>query len=145
MPSAWDAVASLDEMVGDVMGAVLGTATSPRPFEPSFDVRATHDDIVFVCDVPGVKESELEVTVEDHVLTIRGARHFEAGDDEQLMLGRAYGRFTRAFSLPHYLDEANLSAQLQDGVLTIRIPKLPSAKKRKIRIGTISGPKRLKE
>lgn len=144
MPSAWDAVASLDEMFDDVMGSVLGTAI-PRAFEPSFDVRATGEDIVFVCDVPGVKESDLEVTVEEHVLTIKGARHFEAGDDEQLMLGRAYGRFTRAFSLPDYLEEANLSAQLVDGVLTIRIPKLPSAKKRKIRIGGGAGPKRLKE
>jgi HSP20 family protein len=61
------------------------------------------------------------------------------------MLGRPYGSFTRAYTLPESLDEHQLSAELADGVLTIRIPKLPEAQPRKIQISAGSTPKQLKE
>jgi HSP20 family protein len=134
MLTRWDAVPTLDHLLDDVMGSMLGTATSTRTFDPSIDVRASEDDIVFVCDVPGVKQDDLEVTLESRVLTIKGTRRFDGKDNEQVMLGRAYGTFSRAFSLPDYLDDANLTAQLADGVLTVRIPKQAKAKPRKIQI-----------
>jgi len=145
MLTAWDAVSTLDRMFDDVMGSMLGTAMSPRTFDPSIDVRANDEEIVFVCDVPGVREADLEVTVDNRVLTIKGARRFESNDGEQVMLGRAYGAFQRAFQLPDMLDDANLSAKLADGVLTIRIPKHPNAKRRRIQISVGSEPKQLKE
>jgi HSP20 family protein len=66
---------------------------------------------------------------------------------EQVMLGRPYGAFKRTLNLPEHLDEEKLEAQLADGVLTIRIPKHPKAKPRKIQIGSggSSGPKQLNE
>jgi HSP20 family protein len=134
MLTRWDAVPALDHLLDDVMGSMLGTATSTRTFDPSIDVHASEDDVVFVCDVPGVKNDDLEVTLENHVLTIKGVRRFAGKDKEQVMLGRAYGSFSRTFSLPDYLDDANLTAQLGDGVLTIRIPKQAKAKPRKIQI-----------
>ena len=135
MLNRWDAVSVLDRLFDDVMGSTLGTATTGRTFEPSIDVRANENEIVFECDVPGVKEQDLEVTLENRVLTIKGARKFESQQDKNLVLGRAYGSFTRAFTLPEAVDEANLSANLTDGVLTIRIPRQPKAKPRKIEIG----------
>jgi HSP20 family protein len=145
MLTRWDAVSTLDRMLDDVMGSMLGTATSTRTFDPDIDVRATENEVLFVCDVPGVKQDDLEVTVENHVLSVKGARKFEAGQDEQVMLGRPYGAFTRSFTLPDYLDDANLSADLSDGVLTIRIPKHAKAKPRKIAIGGGADNKQLKE
>jgi HSP20 family protein len=145
MLTRWDAVSTLDRMFDDVMGSMLGTATSPRTFDPSIDVRASDNEVVFVCDVPGVRQEDLEVTVENHVLTIKGTRKFESKDDEQVMLGRAYGSFTRAYTLPEYADDANLAANLADGVLTIRIPKHAKAKPRKIQIGSGHDSKQLKE
>jgi len=62
-----------------------------------------------------------------------------------VVLGRAYGSFKRAFTLPDSVDDANLDAHLADGVLTIRIPKHAQAKPRKIQIGTGSSAKQLKE
>jgi HSP20 family protein len=135
MLNRWDAVSVLDRLFDDVMGSTLGAATTGRTFEPSIDVRANENEIVFECDVPGVKQADLEVTLENHVLTIKGARKFESQEDRKLVLGRAYGSFTRAFTLPEAVDEANLAASLTDGVLTIRIPRQPKAKPRKIEIG----------
>lgn len=123
----------------DVMGSMLGTAASVQAFEPAIDVRANEDEVVFLCDVPGTKAEELEVTVENRVLTIKGARKFETKEGEQVMLGRAYGAFTRTFRLPDLVDEERLAADLTDGVLTIRLPKHPKAKPRKITIGTRAG------
>jgi HSP20 family protein len=145
MLTTWDAVSTLDRMFDDVMGSMLGTATNVRTFDPSIDVRSSESEVVFVCDAPGVKQEDLEVTVQNHVLTIKGTRRFERKEGEQVMLGRAYGSFTKAYSLPEYLDDANLSANLADGVLTIRIPKHAQAKPRKIQIGNGSAAKQLKE
>lgn len=145
MLSRWDAVTTLDRVFDDVMGSMLGTATSPRTFDPSIDVRVNENEVVFVCDVPGVKQDDSEVTLENHVLTIKGTRKFESKSDEQVMLGRAYGSFTRAFTLPDYVDDANLAANLAEGVLTIRIPKQPKAKPRKIQIGNGHDSRQLEE
>jgi HSP20 family protein len=145
MLTGWDAVTTLDRMVDDVMGSMLGTATSPRTFDLAMDVRSNDDELQFVCDVPGVKQDDLEVTLENRVLTIKGARKFESRENEQVMLGRTYGSFTRSYTLPDYIDDANLAASLADGVLTIRIPKQAKAKPRKIQIGNGHDPKQLKE
>ena len=131
----WDAVSTFDRMLDDVMGSALGTATSRRTFEPSIDVRSNNEAIVFECDVPGVKQEDLDVTLDKRVLTIKGVRKFENKDREQVMLGRTYGAFSRAFTLPETVDESKLEAKLDAGVLTIRIPKMPKASPRKIQIG----------
>ena len=145
MLTRWDAVSTLDRMFDDVMGSMLGTATSTRTFDPSIDVHVSDDALVFVCDVPGIKQDDLEVTLENHVLTIKGARKFQGKEDEQVMLGRAYGSFSRAYTLPEHVDGDNLSAQLADGVLTIRIPKQPKAKPKKIQIRDGHDSKQLEE
>jgi HSP20 family protein len=145
MLSPWDAVSTLDRMFDDVMGSAFGTATSSRAFDPAIDVRATDNEVVFVCDVPGVKQEDLELTLENHILTVKGTRRYDGKDNEQVMLGRAYGAFSRSFTLPDGLDEDNLAANLADGVLTVRIPKHPRAKPRKIQIGSASDAKQLKE
>jgi HSP20 family protein len=118
-----------------VMGTMVGTATSPRSFEPAIDVRTKENEIVLLCDLPGVRREELDITLENHVLTIKGARRFEGRERERVMLGRAYGPFARAVTLPDSIDEAKLSAELADGVLTVRLPRHESAKPRKIPIG----------
>jgi HSP20 family protein len=145
MLTTWNAVSTLDRLFDDVMGSAFGTATSSRNFDPAIDVRGSDNEVVFVCDVPGVKQEDLEVTLENHVLTIKGSRKFDGKEDERAILGRAYGAFHRAYTLPDAVDEENLSADLADGVLTVRIPKHPKAKPRKIQIGGGSEAKQLKE
>jgi HSP20 family protein len=143
MFATWQAVSSLDRIFDDVMGSTLGTATNARRFEPTIDVRANQEEVVLVCDVPGVKQEDLEITVENQVLTLKGARKYASKENEQVKLERAYGAFQRAFTLPDHLDAGRLEASLADGVLTIRIPKVAKAKPRKITIGIGDGNKQL--
>jgi len=145
MLTTWNAVSTLDRMLDDVMGSAFGTATNPRTFNPSVDIRTSEDEVVFVCDVPGVKSDELEITLENHVLTLKGVRKFEERQNQQVLLGRTYGTFSRSFTLPDSLDEDHLSAELADGVLTVKIPRHPKAKPRKIAINAGSSDKQLNE
>jgi len=145
MLTTWDAVSTLDRMFDDVMGSMLGTATSTRTFDPSVDVHASDDEVVLVCDVPGIKQDDLQLTLENHVLTIKGTRRFDGKENEQVMLGRAYGSFNRSYTLPECVDDENLTARLADGVLTIRIPKQAKAKPKKIQISNGHDSKQLKE
>ena len=69
MLTTWDAVSTLDRMLDDVMGSALGTA-SVSTFAPAIDVRTSDDDRLFIATSPGVKHEDLEVTLENHVLTI---------------------------------------------------------------------------
>jgi HSP20 family protein len=129
-----------DRVVDDVMRSAVGTATNRRPYAPDFDIRSDENRVVFQLDVPGVKESEIEITLEKGTLTVRGTRKFEQGSEkQQVLLGRAYGTFSRAFTLPEAVDEDKLTARLADGVLTIELPKAQKAKPRKVPILTGNG------
>jgi HSP20 family protein len=141
----WGAVSALDRMLDDVMGSSLGASTNSRAFVPDIDVRTSDDGVQVVCDVPGLKKEDIDVLLQNHVLTIKGTRRFETRDSEQVMLGRSYGAFERQFTLPDYLDEENLTANLADGVLTVSVPRHPKAKPIKIQIGGGSEPRQLKE
>jgi HSP20 family protein len=145
MLNTWNAVATLDRMFDDVMGSAFGTATSSRTFDPAVDVRASDSEVCLSWDMPGIKQEDLEITLANHVLTVKGTRRFDGKDNERVMLGRPYGSFTRAYTLPEGLDEQKLSAELADGVLTVRIPKLPEAQPRKIPIGASASPRQLNE
>jgi len=136
MYTAWGPVGLLNKMVDDVMNGSFGTATNPRSFTPEADVRSNDERVLFHFDVPGLKKEDLEITLDNGVLTVKGARKFEPGAaKDQVLLGRAYGSFTRSFSLPEHLEEEKLTAKLADGVLTIEIPKLQKARPRRIEIG----------
>jgi HSP20 family protein len=132
-------------MFDDVMGSAFGTATSNLTFNPAIDVRASDTEITLFCDVPGVRQEDLEITLANRLLTIKGMRRFDGSQTQQVLLGRTYGSFSRSYTLPETLDEEKLAAELADGVLTIRIPKLPKAQPRKIQISVGSDTKQLKE
>ena len=147
MFTAWNALRSfhpldrlLDDVMNDVTGTALGTANSHTAFTPAIDVRANDDEVVFVCDVPGLKHDDLEITLEEGVLSIKGQRRYEGNDKDRVWLGRSYGAFARSFTLPEYVDADRMTADLADGVLTIRVPKEPKAKPRKIQIGGSASP-----
>ena len=139
MLTAWNAFPMLDRLFDDVMSGVtgtsLGTAQANRAFTPAIDVRTNESELLFTCDVPGVAESDIEVTTENAILTIKGSRRYEGGEQEQVWLGRAYGTFERSFTLPEVVDVERMTAHLANGVLTIRVPKKPQARPRRITIG----------
>jgi HSP20 family protein len=137
-----------DRLFDDVMTGVSGTALGhgaghangghARGFSPAIDVRANGDEIVFTADVPGLRREDLEITLEDGVLTLKGQRRYEGTGKEKVWLGRGYGAFERSYTLPDTVDRERLEASLADGVLTIKVPQSPKAKPRKITIGVKS-------
>ncbi len=105
-------------------------------FAPQVDVRETPDGYVIVADMPGVKEEDIDVHVEDGRLTLSGARHeMKENDDVTFHIAeRHFGTFTRTFVLPREADLDKIEAKLERGVLTVTVPKRADAKPRKIEI-----------
>jgi HSP20 family protein len=149
MLTTWNAFAPLDRLIDDVMrdvmGSAFGNAAGRQNFSPAIDVRANDQEVVFSLDVPGIKKEDLEVLLENGVLTIKGQRRYEYGENEKVWLGRSYGAFTRSFTLPDGLDVERMSAELNDGVLLLRLPKQPQAKPRRIEIAGTSEAKQLSD
>jgi HSP20 family protein len=105
-------------------------------WEPMVDVYETTDELVVRAELPGMKREDIELTLEKGVLTISGQRRAdtEATADNYHRLERPYGRFTRSFSLPGLVDPDKIQAEYVEGMLTVRLPKVESAKPRRIEI-----------
>jgi HSP20 family protein len=103
---------------------------------PAFEIKETKDAFVFKADVPGVKESDLDVTVTGNRLTIAGKRDEEKEDkgDRYYTYERSYGSFTRSFTLPEGIDTSGVHAELKEGVLTVAIQKTQAAQTKKVQI-----------
>ena len=106
-------------------------------FVPHFDVKETKDAYVISADLPGVKDEDLNVSLNGNLLTISGTReeeHQEAGESYYAM-ERSHGSFARSFTMPDGVDGDSVTADLKQGVLTVRIPKKPEAQPKRIAIG----------
>lgn len=110
-------------------------------FVPNFEIKETKDGFLFKADVPGVKPEDLEVNLNGNRLTITGKREAEKQEktDTYYTYERAYGRFTRAFTMPEGVDPNAIHADLRDGVLTLVVPKRPEMQPRKIAVKTPEG------
>lgn len=123
----WDPFASM---------APTGWSAEPAVFAPDFDVRESKDAFVFKADLPGVKESDLEVRLTHNRLTIAGKRESERTDkgDTFYAYERSSGSFSRAFTLPEGVDPDKIKAELKNGVLTVELPKPPELQPKKIAV-----------
>ena len=114
----------------------FGSRVPSATFAPQFEVRETKDAFIFKADLPGVEEKNLDVSLTGNRLTVSGLREQEEREegDNFFAYERAYGNFTRAFTLPDGVDGDQISAELKDGVLTLGIPKKPEHLAKKILI-----------
>jgi HSP20 family protein len=103
---------------------------------PPVDLSQTTDKFMVKVDLPGMTAKDIEVTVENQTLTLRGERKLENSEEGETFnrVERVYGRFTRTFQLPSNVDAAKVSATFKDGVLFVEIPKSEAAKSRRIEI-----------
>jgi len=90
---------------------------------PALEVHQTDEKIEITAELPGVRQEDIELTVEDGVLTLRGEKRSTRTDEERGYSERSYGQFERSITLPSNVDEENCSADFKDGVLTITLPK----------------------
>ena len=105
---------------------------------PAVDIEEHADKYVLHADVPGVDPSAIEITLDDGVLTLSGAREkaVEHKDAESRRVERLSGRFLRRFTLPDTVDAEGVKASGKHGVLEIVIPKREAAKPRKIAVNS---------
>ena len=91
---------------------------------PSVDIYETENELVLKADLPEVPEKDIDIHVENNMLTIRGERKFEqkVKQDNYLRVERAYGAFSRSFSLPNTVDTEAIKAEYKNGVLTVFMP-----------------------
>jgi HSP20 family protein len=113
-------------------------------WNPAVDVLEETDKIVVKVEAPGVDEKDLRVTFEDGVLTVSGERQFERKDDRNYhRIERAYGSFTRSFTLPRSVDAAQIAANYRNGVLEIEVPKKEESRPKQITINVNSNTKQI--
>jgi HSP20 family protein len=127
-----DALLRWDPFRGD-----WGGVDQSLQFVPRFDVKETQAAYVINADLPGVKEDELDVSLNGNLLTISGTRedeHREEGESYYAM-ERSHGSFARSFTMPDGVDAESVTADLKHGVLTVRIPKKPEVQPKRIAIG----------
>ena len=105
---------------------------------PAADISETDDMVEVKAELPGMDPKEIDVSVDNGVLTIRGEKKFE--DEEKKgdyhRIERSYGSFFRSFQLPHEVDEKKVKAKYKDGVLHLTLPKSASAKPKRIEIAS---------
>ena len=103
---------------------------------PAVDIFENEHELVVKADLPDVKAEDLDIRVENNILTIRGERKFEKKVDEKnyLRVERSYGSFARSFSLANTVNSEAIKADYKDGVLTLTIPKREEAKPKQIKV-----------
>ena len=109
-----------------------------RRWSPAMDLLETEDHFVLRADLPGMREEDVAIELEDNVLTVSGERksdHEENGEGFY-RVERAFGSFSRSLTLPRGIDAEAVSAGFTNGVLEVRIPKPEQRKPRKIAIST---------
>jgi len=104
-------------------------------FTPAVDIFETEHEITVLADMPGVKAEDLNIDLHENVLTLDSEVQSPEGSDEGEVL-REYrtGRYYRQFRLSQIIDQTKIDAEMKDGVLRLRLPKVEAAKPRQIRV-----------
>ena len=111
--------------------------TASGSFVPAVDVYEDEHKVTLKLEVPGVKQDDLDVQIENNTLTIRGERKFEKEEKEENFqrIERRYGSFSRSFTLPNTIDTDSVNANYENGVLKVELAKREEAKPKQIKVG----------
>jgi HSP20 family protein len=137
----WEPLRRLDDFdrVVDDLLASRRMKQVERAWKPAADLVAEKDAYVFRFDIPGVAKDRIDIDVVDGVLTVQGKREdrSEAKDEEGRVFRREtfVGTFKRSFRLPDNVDTASITADHENGVLEVRVPKAAETQARRIQIG----------
>lgn len=110
--------------------------TRPGPvFTPAVDIFETEKDLILLADMPGVKAGDLNIDLNENVLTLDGeVKFFENADEVDVIREFRTGKYYRQFTLSQVIDQAKIKADLKEGVLRLTLPKIEAAKPRKITV-----------
>jgi HSP20 family protein len=113
-------------------------------FNPPVDVYEDEHNVTLKLEVPGIDEKDIDVRIENNLLTVHGERKFEKDEKEEnyRRVERSYGSFTRTFTLPNTVDPEQVSADYDKGVLKIKLAKRAEAKPKQIKVNVGSSGQR---
>ena len=103
---------------------------------PSLDVAETKNDVVVKAEIPGMDPKDIDISLTDGLLTIKGEKKQEREEKEKdyHLVERSYGTFTRSIRLPKEVQRDKINASYKNGVLTVTLPKSEEAKRQEIKI-----------
>lgn len=131
-----------DDDFDRIFDSWFGRPSGMDGFQVSCDVEETKDHFFLTFDLPGVKKSDLDVSLDGNTLMISGERRSELREEmgaNTIKSERTYGKFQRAFTLPRNVDTSDIKANFEDGVLELALPKSEESKGRTIEIGSGRG------
>jgi HSP20 family protein len=115
-------------------------AEEPMEWLPAVDMKETEDEFVMTAELPGMTEKDVDIEVEQNVLTIKGEKKSEREEKNGKnghwhIVERSYGSFARSFTLPPAVEAGKIAARFDAGVLTVHLPKRKESTARRIAIG----------
>ena len=127
----------MDRLFGGLFnGTPTGTGVVDGAWAPAVDVYENKDSFVVKAELPGMKQEDIQITLVDSTLTLKGERRREkeVSQNGQSHIERVYGTFQRSFALPSVVDAGNVRAKYKDGILEIELPKREEAKPKEIKV-----------
>jgi len=131
--SPWQELREMREQMDRLLGSFM-MGRGGMEWVPAVDITERPNELVLTAELPGMRREDIEIELENNVLTIRGekkAEHEEKGE-ERYVFERQFGSFARSFTLPRTVDPDRIHARFENGVLTVKMPKSEAAKGRKI-------------
>ncbi len=139
---------SLQDEMTRLFAGVAPTGSQRNEFfsgawSPKVDIFENKENLVLEAELPGMTKDDFDLSFENNVLTLKGDRKFEKKTDEDNYhrVERAYGTFTRSFTLPQTVTAEGAVAEFNDGILSVTLPKREETKARKIEVTGASGNK----
>jgi len=133
----WQELENMNRQLSHLLDdSPFGATGETGQWAPKVDIRETDDALLVQAELPGIDKKDVHLEVKDGVLTLSGERRYEKDVKEENVhrVERAYGSFSRSFSLPSNVDANKVNAGMKDGVLEVRLPKRESAKPKAITI-----------
>ena len=134
--SPWREMMSFRENIDRFFEEPSVSRASGNLFHPAVSIRETEKEMVIEADLPGVKEEDLDVEIEDDKVIVRGERKHssETKREDYYHMESSYGEFSRVIGLPNYTNPEEATAEVKDGILEIRVPKVEQRQPKKIKV-----------
>lgn len=125
--SPWQELEHMNRQLSRLLDdSYAGFAGDKGAWIPSVDIHETDEAMLLQAELPGIEKKDVSIEVNNGILTVTGERRFEKDVNKKHMhsIERSYGRFSRSFNLPRYVDSSHIDASMKNGVLEIRLPKV---------------------
>ena len=132
----WDPFSEIARLQDEMSRQLIGSERRTGGFVPPVDIFEDKDAIYLKAELPGVKPEEVNIHVENNILTLTGERKLEKSEDREgyHRIERTYGTFTRSFALPNNVASEGVEADMDGGVLSVKVPKKAEAQPKKIAV-----------